>query len=125
MGHPCSVYLQRCGYALRGVAIYLQALRGVAIYLQALRGVAEDLGTKVDVAMAMLTIMEVKQLKEDERCVMKSQLEVCLVRQSGVKQLWQHVEDLRAVKYSQEDHTHEDLLMKVCPSHKMSDFSLC
>lgn len=73
----------------------------------------EDLGAKVDVAMAMSTIIEVKHLKDAETCVIRSQLEACLVQQNGLRQLWRQVEQLRSVKYNQEDHAHEELLMKV------------
>ena len=68
----------------------------------------------MSVEEAWSTICEVKRLKEAEQREIKSQLEACLERVGGVRKLWKNVEEMRVVQYNQEDHTHEELLMKVC-----------
>lgn len=77
---------------------------------------AEDLGVKqLAVEEAVSVIVAVKSLKEEELLDIQSELRACLVRRSGVRELWKNVEEIRSVKYDQEDHTHEDMLMKVGP----------
>ena len=88
-----------------------------------LRGVTEDLGVKVVVEEAVSTIVSVKGIKEEEVVDIDSQLRACLVRHGGVRELWKNVEDMRSVRYNQEDHTHENLLMKV--RHTLKSVYLC
>lgn len=81
--------------------------------VQVLNDVEEGLGSAVDITRAVDIIIREKAIKDVYQVEFREQLNLCLVRVSGVRALWVSVEAIRAERYCQDDEAHEALLMKV------------